>query len=369
MPRRGENIYKRKDGRWEGRYIVDRRPDGRAIYHSIYGPTYGEVRQKLKTQQEAHHKRQLRGCIMTVKELFANWQEENGHVKPTTRERYRALIEKHIQPELGAYRVCDLTEELLKLFVEKKLKSGRLDGKGGLSPKTVNDICVLVKSALKLAKRKYHYRGDEEIRSPAVRQKQIDVLSEWESQRISAAVAQNPNLENLSYLLCLDTGIRLGEVCALRWSDIDFHSGLLHIRRTAYRINYGGCTELVLQTPKSECSLRDLPLTAKMLSLLRPLCTKPENYILTGSSKPMEPRTLQYRFRRFQLSLDIPTRNYHVLRHSFATRCIERGMDAKTLSEILGHANVKTTLQMYTHPSMQSKRRLLEAASAMSGIA
>ena len=125
MPRRGENIYKRKDGRWEGRYIVDRRPDGRAIYHSVYGTTYGEVRQKLKTQQEAHHKRQLCGCTMTVKELFVNWQEENGQVKPTTRERYRILIEKHIQPELGAYRVCDLTEELLKLFVEKKLKSGR----------------------------------------------------------------------------------------------------------------------------------------------------------------------------------------------------------------------------------------------------
>ena len=254
------------------------------------------------------------------------------------------------------------------MFVDKKLKSGRLDGKGGLSPKTVNDICVLVKSALKLAKRKYHYRGDEEFHSPAVKQKQIDVLSEWESQRITAAVMQKPNVENLSYLLCLDTGIRLGEVCALRWSDIDFHSGLLHIRRTAYRINYGGRTELVLQTPKSECSLRDLPLTAKMLSLLRPLRTKPENYILTGSSKPMEPRTLQYRFQRFQVTLNIPTRNYHVLRHSFATRCIERGMDAKTLSEILGHANVKTTLQMYTHPSMQSKRRLLEIASAMSGI-
>ena len=93
MARRGENIYKRGDGRWEGRYIVDRRPDGRAIYHSIYGPTYGEVRQKLKTQQEAHHKRQLCGCTMTVKELFVNWQEENGQVKPTTRERYRVLIE------------------------------------------------------------------------------------------------------------------------------------------------------------------------------------------------------------------------------------------------------------------------------------
>ena len=224
-----------------------------------------------------------------------------------------------------------------------------------------------MKSALKLAKRKYRYSGDGEINAPAIRQKQVEVFSQLESQQITAAVLKKPDRSSLSYLLCLETGLRLGEVCALRWSDIDLAEGVLRVQRTVYRINYGKRTELVLQTPKSENSVRAIPLTAKMLSLLHPL--KASGYLLTGNDRAMEPRTLQYRFRSFLKALGIPTRNFHILRHSFATRCIERGMDAKTLSEILGHANVKTTLQMYTHPSMQAKRRLLEAASAMSGIA
>ena len=369
MPKRGENIYKRKDGRWEGRYITGRKPDGRAIYRSVYGASYAEVRQRLLNCREENRKQQLRGCTMTVQELFVCWQSENREIKPTSRERYRALIEQHIQPELGSCRVCDLTEERLDSFVRKKLHSGRLDGRGGLAPKTVNDICVLVKSALKLARQKFQYRGAEEIHAPPVKQRRVDVFTSWESQRISAAALYRPNMEKLTYLLCLETGIRLGEVCALRWSDIDFASGLLHIRRTAYRINYGGHTELVIQTPKSDCSVRTIPLTAKMLSLLCPHKNARDCYVLTGTGKPMEPRTLQYRFQGFLKSLDIPARNYHTIRHSFATRCIEGGMDVKSLSEILGHANVQTTLKMYVHPSMDAKRSALEAASALSGIA
>lgn len=367
MPRRGENIYKRKDGRWEGRYIADRKPDGRARYRSVYGATYSEVRQKLTVQREETQKRQLRGCAMTVKELLNHWQKENTRIKPTSRERYRALIQQHIMPELGERRACDLTEEVLNGFVDRKLKSGRLDGKGGLAPKTVSDICAIVRSALKLARQKFRYAGEEKIRAPAMKQRIVETFSQWESSRISAAILQKISIDRIAYLLCLETGIRLGEICALQWSDIDFSSGLLYIRRTAYRINYGGRTELVIQAPKSDCSKRVVPLTAKMLSLLHPL--KASGYLLTGNDRAMEPRTLQYRFRSFLKALGIPTRNFHILRHSFATRCIERGMDAKTLSEILGHANVKTTLQMYTHPSMQAKRRLLEVASAMSGIA
>lgn len=132
MPRRGENIYKRRDGRWEGRYIVGRKLDGRAIYRSVYGTSYHSVRQKLAHCQEENRRRLLQGCTMTVKELFARWQAGNSQLKPTSRERYRALIEQHIQPELGLHRVCDLTEDVLNAFVEKKLKSGRLDGKGDL---------------------------------------------------------------------------------------------------------------------------------------------------------------------------------------------------------------------------------------------
>lgn len=369
MPRRGENIYKRRDGRWEGRYIVGRKPDGRAIYRSVYGATYHAVREKLVLYREENRKRLLRGCTMTVKELLAVWLAESSHLKPTSRERYRALIEQHIQPELGLHRVCDLTEDILNAFVEKKLKSGRLDGKGGLSPKTVNDICVVVKSALKLARRKFQYAGAEEFHAPPVKQKPMEVLSEWETRRISAAVLRAPTLSNAAYLLCLETGIRLGEVCALRWSDVDFTGGLLHIRRTAYRINYGGRTELVIQSPKTDNSLRTIPLTAKMLSVLRSFRAGENDYLFTGSNKPMEPRTLQYRFQKFLKELGISPRNFHILRHSFATRCIDCGMDIKSLSEILGHANVQVTLQMYVHPSMDSKRSALEAASVLSGIA
>lgn len=270
---------------------------------------------------------------------------------------------------MGLHRVCDLTEDILNAFVEKKLKFGRLDGKGGLSAKTVNDICVLVKSALKLARRKFQYAGAEEFRAPLTKQKPMEVLCEWESRRISAAVLRAPTPSNAAFLLCLETGIRLGEVCALRWSDVDFTSGLLHIRRTAYRINYGGRTELVIQTPKTDNSRRTIPLTAKMLSVLRSFRAGENDYLFTGSDKHMEPRTMQYRFQKFLKELGISHRNFHILRHSFATRCIDCGMDIKSLSEILGHANVQVTLQMYVHPSMDSKRSALETASVLSGIA
>ena len=159
MPRRGENIYKRKDGRWEGRYIADRKPDGKAVYRSIYGTSYAQVRERLVAKRQETHKRQIGSCKLTVNELLALWQAENSQIKATSRERYRALIELHIQPELGARKVRELNEEVLDAFVRKKLKSGRLDGRGGLAPKTVRDICIVMKSALKLAKRKYRYSG------------------------------------------------------------------------------------------------------------------------------------------------------------------------------------------------------------------
>lgn len=324
---------------------------------------------KLVAKRQETQKRQIGSCKLTVNELLALWQAENSQIKPTSRERYRALIELHIQPELGARKVRELNEEVLDAFVRKKLRSGRLDGRGGLAPKTVRDICIVMKSALKLAKRKYRYSGDGEINAPAIRQKQVEVFSQLESQRITAAVLKKPDRSSLSYLLCLETGLRLGEVCALRWSDIDLAEGVLRVQRTVYRINYGKRTELVLQTPKSENSVRAIPLTAKMLSVLRQMKDKKDCCLLTGTERPLEPRTMQYRFRRFLEKNNIPIRNYHVLRHSFATRCIEGGMDIKSLSEILGHANVQTTLQMYVHPSMASKRAAMEAASMLAGIA
>lgn len=199
MPRRGENIYKRKDGRWEGRYIADRKPDGKAVYRSIYGTSYAQVRERLVAKRQETHKRQIGSCKLTVNELLALWQAENSQIKATSRERYRALIELHIQPELGARKVRELNEEVLDAFVRKKLKSGRLDGRGGLAPKTVRDICIVMKSALKLAKRKYRYSGDGGINAPAIRQKQVEVFSQLESQRITAAVLKKLDRSSFYY--------------------------------------------------------------------------------------------------------------------------------------------------------------------------
>lgn len=192
MPRRGENIYKRKDGRWEGRYIADRKPDGKAVYRSIYGTSYAQVRERLVAKRQETHKRQIGSCKLTVNELLALWQAENSQIKATSRERYRALIELHIQPELGARKVRELNEEVLDAFVRKKLKSGRLDGRGGLAPKTVRDICIVMKSALKLAKRKYRYSGDGGINAPAIRQKQVEFFPSWK-------VSESPPLYSKSW--------------------------------------------------------------------------------------------------------------------------------------------------------------------------
>lgn len=206
------------------------------------------------------------------------------------------------------------------------------------------------------------------VKAPAAKGKKIEVFSGSETRTITEAVLARPTITNISYLLCMETGMRLGEVCALKWSDIDFSDGVVCIRRTAIRINYGGYTRLAVQPPKSEASERTIPLTAKLRNLLAQTSADAakDAYILTGDTiRPMEPRTLQHRFQQFLKAQNIRKRNFHATRHSFATRCAEHGMDAKSLSEVLGHANIKTTLQMYVHPSMKSKRSFMEAASAM----
>ena len=371
MPKRGENIYKRKDGRWEGRYIAEKKPNGKALYRSVYGKTYREVKDKLQ-QQYRHSKK----CIaaergMTVKSLMDCWLSANAaSLKQSSYQRFRFLIEKHIAPQIGEIKLNCLTAETFNSYREYLLAKGRLDGKGGLSPKTTNDIMGIIRSGMKLLSSEYDTANSilESIKQPSVKLRPVDVLSPNETKSITHEILTNPKIANIAILLSLETGIRLGEVCALKWSDFDLNEGLVHICRTAVRINYGGKTVLTLQTPKSEASERTVPLTARLIMLL---CTakvgkKDNTFILTGDrSMPMEPRTMQYRFTSLLKKLEIRRRGYHVTRHSFATRCIEKGVDSKTLSEILGHSDVKTTLQMYVHPSINMKRYSVELASSI----
>lgn len=363
MPRRGENIYKRKDGRWEGRYSCGRKSNGKAQYVSVYAKTYSEVRKKLlqcKNVQKSSFK--INRQDITVRELFDSYlSEQKQKIKESTYARYLSLAKNHILPWFGNDLLSELTSKEVNDFINEKISHGRLDKKNGLSAKTVNDIVSLLKGAIRFAVKNLGFcdaNGILNVQSPSIKRKRVETFSKKETAIMTEIILKKPDITKVGYLLCLNSGLRLGELCALKWSDFDAGEKELHISRTVQRIKENEETKLVIQSPKSINSDRIIPITDEMASLL---CEMRGNaplmaYILTGTDKPMEPRTMQYRFSAFLKKNGLAVRNFHILRHSFATRCIENGVDPKSVSDILGHANVKTTLNLYVHPSMEQKR-------------
>ena len=367
LPRYGENIYRRKDGRWEGRYIAMRLPDGRAKYKSVYGKTHDIVKKKQMAAIQALAKEPAAACDLTVKELFARYLAQ-ADVKPSTRERYRFMIERHILPQLGQTPVSKLTAKGLSDFLRHLKNHGRLDGKGGLSAKTVRDLAVLMKTLLRFAQKEYHCVCDAlNAKLPASTQKKVEVLSEQELTVLSKALSPSTKI-TCAVMLALHAGLRVGEVCALRASDIDFLAGTIHVRRSVQRITLHGVSRLLVQRPKSDSSERIIPLHPELLLLLKRVSAKlpPDAYLMTGrADRPMDPRTCQYQFTVLLRRCGIRHRGFHALRHTFATRCVEAGADIKSVSELLGHADIKTTLKLYVHPSLESKRRCIQSVGVL----
>ena len=366
MAKCGENIYKRKDGRWEGRFIRGRKENGHAIYGYVYSRSYAECKGKLKAAAIAPP-RMMCGCRLTAKELFSSLlRKKCAEVKPSTAQRYRFLIEKHILPELGPLRVEQLTAKKLQAFLQRKRVNGGLKG-GGLSAKTVRDIGTLIKSALKYAQAEFSVPCDADaLRLPSPAQPDIRVFTEDELRRIGEQVTRQPHLMEIGILLALNTGLRIGELCALQRQDVDFAAGTVSVRHTAQRINYGGRTELVVQTPKSAASNRVIPIPVEMLALLRQYvyAFAPGRYLFSGNpAQPLEPRTCQRHFKALLKCCESPYRNFHSTRHTYATRCVEEGADIKTVSELLGHSNPQITLRRYMHSSMRYKQEVVQRIS------
>lgn len=195
------------------------------------------------------------------------------------------------------------------------------------------------------------------------RGKKIEVFSDHEIALLAQKILEAPDITGLCILLVLNTGLRLGEICALRKSDIDYRSGFLRIERSAARVRDASGTHLVVQSPKSGSSVRLVAIPNDMLELLKATTQsiQRDNYLLTNTDTPMEPRTLQYRYRKLLERCGIRYRNFHALRHTYATRCMENGVDIKSLSELLGHADVRTTLQTYIHSSLAHKRQAVQS--------
>lgn len=348
MPRRGENIYKRKDGRWEARYLKEITADGKKKYGSVYAKSYAEV--KAKQQQCLLHPTiSIGNCMnLTVSMLMTEYLNSiKNHVKPNTYQKYESISKKHISQQIGSILVRLVSNYTIQNFTKQLLDRN-------LSVKTVNDIFIVLNLAFRYAEEEY------EIRVPKIRylreeKKKTRVLTVEEQKKLTAQLHTDMDIYKFGVLLALYTGIRLGELCALQWCDIT--EEYIEINKTMMRVkNINGKTEVCIGSPKSESSKRCIPTPQGLLPLINQF--RSSGYILsTDKLEFTEPRLLQMKFEKIIISADLDKTNFHALRHTFATRCIEAGVDVKTLSEMLGHSDVKTTLNRYVHSSFELKQK------------
>ena len=294
------------------------------------------------------------------KKVVELWQaDKQQYVKKSTFAAYSLLITNHLLPAFAGN--ADIREEDVQQFVFTKLYEG-------LSQKSVKDILIVLKMVLRFGV-KYNLIAHRQIdiRFPPERERQeVEVLSKANQRKIMEFVKSNFTFQNLGIYICLSAGLRIGEVCALTWDDIDAEQGVIYVTKTIQRIYLVGKiekrTEVIIDTPKSKNSIREIPMTRDLLRIVKPLkkVVNGSFYVLTNSSAPTEPRTYRNYYKRLMKQLDIPALKFHGLRHSFATRCIESNCDYKTVSVLLGHSNISTTLNLYVHPNMEQKKRCVE---------
>lgn len=293
-------------------------------------------------------------------DLAQKWKADKiNYVKRSTFAAYNLIITNHLIPSFG--EMTDIKEKDVQDFTNRKLAEG-------LSVKSVKDMLMVLKMILKFGVRHGAFRNRTfDIRFPMeMKRADLTVLTKSEQKRLLEYVRRDKDIKSIGIYLCMSSGIRIGEMCGLRWEDIDTDRRAISIRRTVQRIYLQegdrGHTELIVGPPKTKDSVREIPMTEDMIRMLNPLKDSFDvhSYVLTGKLKPTEPRTYRTYYNRLLKEIGIRHLKFHGLRHSFATRCIESDCDYKTVSVILGHSNISTTLNLYVHPNMNQKLRCME---------
>jgi integrase len=296
----------------------------------------------------------------TIAEIVVLWKaDKKQYVKKSSFSAYTLLIENHLLTEFSDRH--QLEESEIQAFVFRKLEQG-------LSQKTVKDILIVLKMILKFgSKNKWIEYQPFDLQFPTVREKHsVEVLSRTHQRKVMLHIQEHFTFRNLGVYICLSSGIRIGEICALTWEDIDTDNGVINVRRTIQRIytieDDIRKTELLLDTPKTKNSIREIPMSKELLKMLKPMKKIVNNsfFVLTNDAKPTEPRTYRTYYKNLLEKLEIPALKFHGLRHSFATRCIESNCDYKTVSVLLGHSNISTTLNLYVHPNLEQKKKAIE---------
>ncbi len=367
MPRRGENIYKRKDGRWEGRYIKEYDINNKAKYASVYGHSYIEVKNKLtffKQNISEHNNSKAKPDKKTFEEHSLLWLSYiQNQVKHSTYVKYTNIIRNHIIPYMGTLPIECISTEIVKEFVDTKLSSGNIITHKGLSTKTVKDmvsvIHLVVKYCEELGAESYCKFENINIKT---KKKRIKSISHDEHIRLVNYLLCDIDNSKLGVLICLYTGLRIGEICAMKFEDISLYDKLINVTKTMQRLqtlseSSSKKTEIMITAPKSDSSCRTIPLPDFMIDIVSQFYNNPKGYILTGvANKYIEPRTMENKFKSYLKDCNLRHYTFHQIRHSFATHCIEIGFEVKSLSEILGHSTVNITLNRYVHSSFELKR-------------
>ena len=269
--------------------------------------------------------------------------------KKSTYSTYQYIIHKHINPYFADYTVDKINIESVILFTDSLLSSG-------LNNKSIKDILVLLHEIFRLANIYI------DIPYPKVIKKEIKTFSFKEQYLLEKELLDNITPIKLGIYLTLYTGIRVGELCALRINDIDINSRTLFIKKTLSRVVDSSSkkkTRVIIDSPKTIHSIREIPIPSFIISYIKDIHYQDNSYFLTNMNHYLEPRALSYHYRKILKKINVPYYNFHVLRHTFATRCINEGADPKTLSEILGHSSVRITLERYVHPNYKNKECLI----------
>lgn len=295
---------------------------------------------------------------MKLKELLELWLERymKHTIKIRTYNRYKSIYELHLIKDLGEYELDELKPNVLQDFLLKKIDDH-------YSTNTIKGIVSVLKQALRLAITLEFVDKEycSNLKMPSSEEKEISVFTKKEQQVIESFCLNHKKRNYIGIVICLYTGIRLGELLALTWDDIDFNSNLLTINKTSYSAKVDGKTQIIVDKPKTKKSNRVIPLPNQLVKLLK-IIKKESNskyVITTRNSGIVGNRSYQRTFKFILKKVNVPYRNFHSLRHTFATNAIELGMDVKTLAEILGHTNAMITLNRYSHSLLNYKIEMM----------
>ena len=352
MARKGENIFKRKDGRWEARYVKKRDTNGKVLeYGYVYSKSYIDVKRKKETaienlKNETYIKSKLDYNCFSA--LILDWLNSKNIIKDTTYYNYYSIINGKLIPFFKDIKLTDINKSIIVEFT-KKLKLQKL------SSKRIKDILLLLNQFLQ------EKNINLKIEYPSLHKNNISILTNDEISIIEKDALKTTDIKKFATLLTLFTGLRIGELCALQWKDIDLERKVIHITKNIVRIKSDQSNNLKtitkIDTPKTQTSIRDIPIKDELVAYLKTFQKEDRIFLLTECESYMTPSKYYYFYRKYFKKLNIVSYKFHSLRHTFATRSLSFGMDIKTLSVILGHTSVKITLDLYVHITEEEKRK------------